>query len=317
MYSYENYRKVKDEIENRRTRAIAEADSRAEQLREISKEIDAVDKELSGTGLLLFKTACEGGSIEPIKEKNRLLRERRASIIKKLGYPEDYTDVKYTCPVCSDTGYTPDDRVCACFKEALVKQTILSSGIGDLINKQSFETFDLEKYSYDNEIYELMKDNLKKAKQFVSEFKRKKTNLFMLGNTGTGKTHLSTSIAREIINLGYDVVYDSATNIISDFEDDKFGRGNDSKEKKSAKYLECDLLIIDDLGTEFTTQFSISCIYNLINTRINRGVSTIVSTNLDADALREKYDDRIFSRLIGAGKSLLFRGRDLRINRKP
>lgn len=313
MYSYENYDKVKFEIERRRKSAQARADARSEALREESDALRLIDEELSGTGLLIFKTACAGGDITPIRERNRELTEKRRAIIKSLGYPEDYTDVKYTCPDCSDTGFIGGTKMCKCFREALIKATIASSGIGDLIDKQTFDNFDLDWYKGEESVLENMRANLAAAKAYVKSFAKKRANLLLIGKTGTGKTHLSTAIAREVISQGFDVIYDSAQNIVSDFETDKFRSGWGS-EPKSDKYLECDLLIIDDLGTEFSSQFTVSCLYNLINTRHNRGMATIISTNLTADELAKKYEDRIYSRLVGAGtRILMFEGRDRRI----
>ncbi|MBQ7386617.1 MAG: ATP-binding protein [Clostridia bacterium] len=313
MYSYENYDKVKFEIERRRRAAVAEADARSADLRERSEELREIDAELSGTGLLLFKTACAGGNISPIRERNQYLVEKRKSIIKSLGYPEDYTDVHYTCKNCSDTGFIGGTKMCSCFREALVKATIASSGIGELIDKQTFENFDLDWYKGEDSVLENMTANLSAAKSYVKNFAKKRSNLLLIGKTGTGKTHISTAIAREIISQGFDVVYDSAQNIVSDFEADKFRSGYGT-EPKSEKYLECDLLIIDDLGTEFSSQFTVSCLYNLINTRANRAMATIISTNLSAEELARKYEDRIYSRLVGVGtRVLVFEGRDRRI----
>ena len=313
MFSYKNYHKVKEEIEKRRRAAIALADSRAEELRSLSPEIREIDNELSGTGLLIFKTVCSGGDVTPIRRRNKELCDKRAALVRSLGYDEDYAEVKYYCKECSDTGFVDGAKICSCFHEELVKATIASSGIGDLIEKQSFDNFDLEWYSDDEENYKRMKGVLEKAKSFVSNFKKEKNNLLMVGTTGTGKTHLSTAIAREIINQGYDVIYDSIHNIISDFEDDKFKSGYSQEEPKSDKYIECDLLIIDDLGTEFSNQFSISCIYNLLNTRINQGKSTIISTNLSSTELSSKYEGRIYSRIIGKSIVLPFKGKDHRL----
>ena len=316
MYSYENYDRVKEEIEKRRQNSIAEADRRNEELREISSEIRDIDEELSGTGFKIFKAACAGEDISPIKERNLELNRRRTDIIVSLGYPEDYTKVKYNCPDCQDSGFIGGTRMCHCFREALVKATIASSGIGNLIDSQSFENFDLNWYKSDPEAYSKMTDIYREARSYVEHFHEKRGNLLLVGPTGVGKTHISTAIAREIINRGYDVIYDSVQNIISDFEADKFRSGYGQYENKSDKYLNCDLLIIDDLGTEFSTQFSLSCLYNLINTRQNKGFATIVSTNYPLKELSNKYEDRIFSRLIGKGcQVLVFMGRDKRLFR--
>lgn len=314
MYSYDNFNKVKEDIENRRLAAIAEADRRSEILRSENEEIDRIDDELSGTGLALFKTALAGGDIVPLKERNQALMKRRREIIVALGYPEDYTEVHYSCPECSDTGYVGGTRMCKCFREALIKATIASSGMGNLIEKQSFDNFDLNWYRGDEEAYKCMKANFAAAKNYVKNFSKKKENLLLIGKTGTGKTHISTAIAREIISLGFDVIYDSTQNIISDFETDKFRSGYSSYEPRSDKYLDCDLLIIDDLGTEFSSPFTISCLYNLLNTRQNRGLATIISTNLSSEELTRKYEDRIYSRIVGSGcRVLIFKGKDKRI----
>ena len=144
-----------------------------------------------------------------------------------------------------------------------------------------------------------MEKNLEAAKEYANNFGKSDKNLLLIGPTGTGKTHITTSIAKVVISKGHSVIYDSAENIVSDFEADKFKSGYVQKESVSDKYLECDLLIIDDLGTEFQSQFSSVCLYNLINTRQNKGLSTIISTNLDSKKLAERYDGRIYSRIAG------------------
>ena len=204
--------------------------------------------------------------------------------------------------------------MCSCLREGLIKATIISSGIGKLIEKQSFDNFSLDIYDESEKAKERMKRNLDAARDYVEGFSKHRGNLLLIGPTGTGKTHISTAIAREVISRGYDVLYDSAQNILADFDDDQFRRRYDD-EPKGKKYLECDLLIIDDLGTEFSTQFSVSCLYNLLNTRQNRALATIISTNLSPEELSKKYDGRIYSRIIGSEtKILAFVGKDKRIN---
>ncbi len=314
MYNYEKYTEVKAEIERRRIAAEAEADARSADLRAVSPEIAAIDSELSGTGMKLFKAALAGEDLEPLKKRNQELNKKKREIIVSLGYPEDYTDVHYTCPNCHDTGYVGGSKVCSCLKEELIKATIASSGIGNLMNKQSFDNFELGIYEGNDHIHKIMKSNLDAAKRFAEDFRNKPGNMLFVGKTGTGKTHLSTAIAREVIKAGFDVVYDTTQNIISDFETDRFKNAYSQAEPLSEKYLRCDLLIMDDLGTEFVTPFTVSCIYNLINTRQNRGLSTIISTNLDQKELASKYEDRIYSRLIGSDYRVLsFVGPDRRL----
>lgn len=314
MYARENYGKVKAIIEARRQKAIKEADVRNTEVSLMSEDIRLIDAELRGTGLIIFKLACEGGDITPLRERNIFLCEERKKCLVKLGLPEDYTEVHYTCTACSDTGFV-GDKMCSCFKEMLITENIKSSGMGNLIERQSFENFDIERYKDNEEGYRRMKSNLSDIKLFIDNFDNSPQTLLFVGKTGTGKTHLSTAIAKALIEKGYEVLYDSSQNVVAAFEHDRFKSGYGPYESKGDKYLDCDLLILDDLGTEFVNQFTLSCLYNLINTRQNKGLSTIISTNLSAKELTTKYEDRIYSRLMGKdSKILLFIGKDARLN---
>lgn len=313
MYARENYSKVKAIIEARRQAALKDSETKNVEVSLMSEDIRLIDAELRSTGLRIFKLACEGGDIAPLRERNLFLCEERRKCLLKLGLPEDYTEVHYTCPICSDSGFI-DGRMCSCFKEMLITENIKSSGMGNLIEKQSFDNFDVERYRENPEAYERMKMNLEDIKDFINDFGKTSRTFLFLGKTGTGKTHLSTAIAKAIIEKGYEVLYDSSQNIVSEFEHDRFKSGYGPYEPHGDKYLECDLLILDDLGTEFVNQFTLSCLYNLINTRQNKGLSTIISSNLAPKELTNKYEDRIYSRLMGKdSKVLLFIGKDSRL----
>ena len=313
MYGYTNYQKIKAEIEERRLAAIAKADDRNEMVRERSEKIKEIDREMTATGLKLFRAACVGADIEPIKERNRELARMRKQALNELGYPEDYTEVHYSCEKCSDTGFI-DGRMCSCFREALIKENIKSSGMGVLIEKQSFEKFVIDSTLPEEEKARLERI-VKTAKDYAQNFSTGNKNLVFLGTTGTGKTHISTSIAKVVIERGFEVLYDTAQNIFSAFEEDKFRSGYGPYTPKGDKYLDCDLLIIDDLGTEFVTQFSTACLYNLINTRINKGLPFIISSNLTNKQLLDTYDSRIVSRIIGSTSLVfVFPGKDKRFD---
>ena len=314
MYTYDNFHRVKHEIEASRLRARAEAEERSAALARISPEIAEIDAELRSTGMVIFKTACEGGDISKIKERNVKLNARRREVMLSLGYPEDYTEPRYSCPVCSDSGFIDGVRICNCFRERLITLNIASSGIGRLIEKQSFDNFDLEWYANDADLYEKMRSNLATAKDYAEHFSERGGNLLIIGSTGTGKTHITTSIAKVVISKGHSVIYDSVENIMQDFEEDRFRSGYAPREPKSDKYHECDLLIIDDLGTEFASQYSTVCLYNLINSRQNKGLATIISTNLTPKDLAARYDGRIYSRIAGNDyQILLFGGNNHRL----
>lgn len=317
MYKSDSYNRAKEIIDNRRSEARNLSIRRTQELELLSPELKKIGEELRSIGPMILKTACEGGDIAPIKERNLKLNEERRALIKALGYPEDYTEVKYTCPKCQDSGYI-DIKMCSCLKELLFTEGIKASGIGRLIEEQSFDNFDMEIYA-DSETRRRMEKIVSGIREFANEFdgKFRGKNLMLMGKTGTGKTHMSTSVARVVISKGYSVIYDSAQNIINDFENDRFHSGYGRQETVSDKYLECDLLIIDDLGTEFTTPFSVSCLYNIFTTRRNRGLSTVVSTNLSAEDIMKKYDDRICSRIIGSDYiTCVFAGSDYRLRKR-
>ena len=312
MYIHNNFQKVKDKIAARRQNAEAASDARRREVADLSPEVAAIDEELRTVGPQIFRAACAGEDITPIKEKNLALSEKRRQLIAALGFPENYTDAVYTCKICNDTGYD-GMRLCSCFKELLTIENIASSGIGNLIEKQSFENFDLSWYGENTEERKKAELNLKAAKSYAQNFGKAPANLLLIGTTGTGKTHISTSIAKAVITRGFEVVYDSAQNIISDFEDDKFRSGySASYEPKSEKYLECDLLILDDLGSEFVTQFTCAELFRIINNRLLRGGKMIISTNLNRSMLKNTYNERIASRISGSFSILEFLGDDIR-----
>ena len=309
MYTRDNFEKVKGIIDARRSEAKRISEEHSDEVRVMSPDIAQIDTELRGVGMQILKAACEGRDINEIRSRNQELVRKRRELIKGLGFPEDYTDVKYTCEVCGDTGYV-DIKMCNCFRSLLLAENVRSSGMGRLIDKQTFDNFRLDVFSDEQRKY--MEKVVPRLRDFAEHFgSHVGENILLTGTTGTGKTHISSAIAKTVISKGYYVLYDSIQNVISAFETDTFRRGAESV---SEKFLECDLLVLDDLGTEFTTPFTVSCIYNLINTRYNRGLSTVISTNLSPTELTKRYDDRIYSRLIGMSSILVaFNGEDYRL----
>lgn len=312
-YSRENMRYATELLAERRRHAEKQADENRKHLHAISAEAVRLDKELSKAGLEAFRIAISGGNVEEniarLRRENEELQKQRKELLASLGLPEDHTKPRYTCRVCNDTGYT-EKGMCVCLKRILTEAGFRSSGLGGLIEKQSFDNFSLAYYV--GEDLHLAKYALESAKRFAESFEKTGENLLLIGGTGLGKTHLSTAIARRAIERGYDVVYETAQNMIADFEYDRFKNGYGNEDSRSDKYFEADLLIMDDLGTELTNQFTVSSLYNIVNTRINRGKSMIISTNLGQKGLFERYDERITSRLLGEFGVVLFKGTDVR-----
>lgn len=317
-YDSGHYKRIKDAYTAKRKEAERLAEERKAQVHALSPAIEEIDRKLAGTGLLLFRIASEGGEdlpkkIEETRKESEKLLDKKKALLSMLGLPADYTEIHYECAACSDTGYLPNTKMCECMKRALAEEGFRTSGLGALIDRQSFENFSLDRF--DEEDRSIMKHNLDFLRDYADTFRAGKKSLILIGGTGLGKTHLSTALARAVIEKGYSVLYDTAHNVIFDFNYDQF-KSKPEEELRSEKYLDCDLLLLDDLGTEVQTKHTASYLYNLINTRMNRGKTTVVSTNLTPNDVVERYGDRLASRLFGEYEILLFRGKDLRLKNK-
>lgn len=317
-YSAEVVKNVREAYEKKRKDAISLAEKHLIEAGNKCSTIAEISRALSMTGLQLYKASVEGTEnleqrIEEIKNENLSLQSIRRQLLVSNGFPEDYLDIKFACDKCNDMGYS-GIKMCSCMKKALVKEAYNHSGLGKVLSSQTFKNFDLSCYP-EGEYREHMSGVLETAKKYVSDFGKpeKDSNLLFIGTTGLGKTHITTAIAKGVIDKGFDVVYDSAQNIVRAFEMERFDR-DERAGLETGRYFDCDLLIIDDLGTEFRNSFTQSCIYNLLNTRINSGKCMIISTNIDSTSkLLDTYDDRITSRLLGSFRSFKFVGKDIRL----
>lgn len=311
-YNKENLRRAREILAARRAGTIGEYEKRQEESFALIPELLPVERNLSMTGAKIMSAALSheltDDALADIRRENERLRALKSRLLASHGLPSDYLDIKYTCPHCSDTGYVGID-MCVCLKRELVRLGFSSSGLGGLLERQSFENFSLDFYAGRDRA--TAENNLRLLKSFAESFKGEGDDSWLLlGSTGLGKTHLSTSVARVLIERGFDVVYASAQDIITVFEERRFGGNYESTSEE--RFFSAELLIIDDLGVEMTNQFTVSCIYTVLNSRINSRRSTLISTNLTQSELRSRYADRITSRLFGEFRPLLFTGRDIR-----
>lgn len=314
-YSRENYRLVREEYENRSLEARNAADARRSELHRVIPRTEEIDRELSATGIKLMGAALGVSrvSVDEIRAGVVKLRAERAALLAAAGYPENYSEPHYECEKCQDTGYV-DGYMCSCMKQRLIMAGYESSGIARLMQNETFDTFSLDYYADDRRNLENMRYIYQTMRRFAETFDPKSSkSIALFGGTGLGKTHLSTAAAKVIIERGFDVVYTGAIGMFSDFEKVRFGNssGRESGENTD-RYFDCDLLIIDDLGSEVANQFTVSCLYDVINTRINKGLPMILSTNLRQDELRQRYWDRITSRIFGEFVTLMLTGTDVR-----
>lgn len=328
-FSREMHEKARAEIKNRRNTAEYTASQRKNELSFKYPEFQFIETELAKTGhetVRAFSLPKEKAEAElsRIREKNKQLREERKNLLKALNLPEDYLDVKYTCEKCQDTGVVEDydnerrvsygTKLCSCHNELLKKYASEKMSSMTPLELSNFEDFDLEYYPKKSESgkspYDLMCDVYNRCVNYAKNFDTDSVNLYFCGRTGLGKTHLSLAIANEVMKKGYNVVYGSVINFLNKLEREKFGRA-DSFETEDI-LIDADLLILDDLGAEFSTAVATSSLYNIINSRIARGVPTIISSNLSLEEIKTRYPESVASRIIGNYVPVKFTGDDIR-----
>jgi len=263
-----------------------------------------------------------GEEAEDIRMRNLELQDQRRLELLKAGFSEDYLNDGPMCSKCSDTGYL-NIEICDCLKELYKAELTKSLSSLLKLGNETFDSFDLSYYDdvpvagagiSSRRTMEIIYET---CVEYARKFGAKSMNLFFNGATGLGKTFLSACIARVVADNGYSVVYDMATAMLPKMVDVRFRRNEDDEEAATEvkRYLSCDLLIIDDLGTEMVNTYTISVLYELINNRLVTGKKTIVSSNLTIDELRMKYSEQIMSRLEGEYQVLTFRGDDIRLKR--
>ena len=292
--------------------------AQAPHVRVLDRELMATMSDLIGIAL----NSDSAGQVEDIRLRNIELQEERRGELLRAGFSENYLDDEYLCSQCHDTGYIGVE-MCACLMEQYKKEQRDSLSSLLKLGDETFDNFDLSYYddapAPDTGISprRSMEIIYETCVEYARKFGNKSMNLFFNGAPGLGKTFLSACIARVVAENGRSVVYDMAAYVFSKFEDAKFSRTDDLDEARGEvkRYLECDLLIIDDLGTEMTTTFTISALYEIINTRLVTGRKTIVSSNLALYELRRRYSEQIMSRLEGEYQVLTFRGDDIRRKR--
>lgn len=314
-YSQEVYSRATEMLERRKEKATMEAQFRFDEISAKIPELESIQQKLSNIGLSISKVFLfsddKKADMEKLMEESLKLQDEKKKLLVKYGYDENALNITYHCPDCKDTGFIGSRR-CKCHKELLknIEREKLSK-IAPL-DDCTFDAFKTEYYP-DTERAERIRANcLKYATNFTTNSK----SIIFYGGTGLGKTHLSLAIANVAINRGYSVVYGTAQNILNDLQNENFGRTDNIRYYERA-VLNCDLLIIDDLGTEFKSAYTVAELYNIINSRILAKLPTIISTNSTPQELEEKYDQRVTSRIIGEYAPLVLQGNDIRyIKRK-
>ena len=289
---------------------------RREQIYALIPEYKDLEDEVASLSVARAKQLLDDPSVDLTEYRSRVsaMASKKKALLKQHGYTEDYLEPGYTCTDCQDTGYINGEK-CHCFRQMEITLLYEQSNIQDMISKENFSTLSYE--YYDGEDLTRFQNAVNVSKNFVAGFKKHYENLFFYGSVGTGKSFLSGCIAKELLMQSNSVIYFSANGLFNTLARYTFDtKSKDALYNLNKDLYNCDLVIIDDLGTEVTNSFVESQLFSLLNERHMCQKSTIISTNLNLEELRDRYSERIFSRITSNYSICKFTGKDIRIQRK-
>lgn len=316
---------IMTEYSKKRLRAVKEADLKKEDLYLKIPRLSEIDKQIRLFSINLSRIFLSNPDdldvqVNKLKDQVENLKKERELIYKENNIPKNYLEVEYECPKCNDSGYTPNGDKCTCFNNEIIKNLFQMSNMVHMLKKENFNTFDINVFS--NESYKNEKLTPKQnmyyvleiSEDFCNNFHTNNMNLLFYGGTGLGKTFMCNCIANELINKEVSVLYQTSFSLFEIIENHKFYKLNESEENRIYYNMifGCELLIIDDLGTEVANSFTNAELFNIINERMITEKKTIISTNLSLEQLRDAYSDRITSRIFNNFVLLKFYGKDLR-----
>ena len=312
--------RARENLENLHANNVAEHYLRQEKIYSRIPEIERIDTRLRTQMTELVGLTLRGGAelntaIKTLEDESLALQAKKAELLVERGYEMDYLDDIFSCPACRDTGYV-GGKMCSCLKAMYNAEVTRELGTLLKNSDECFEKFDLSLYGDARESMEIVYNT---CREYANSFSDRSMNLMFQGGTGLGKTFLSACIARVVAGNGHSVCYDTASSALEAFETKKFSRDAQTAENAAVKVermLDCELMILDDLGTEMLTPMSVSALYTLINTRLVNGRKTVISTNLTDAELSKRYNPQICSRLEGEFTKLPFFGSDIRLTKK-
>lgn len=327
-YPKQVYKKAGEELARRREAAHELTEARAREIADKIPEIPKLQREMAETARAVTRIVIASPrdakrQLDILRDRNLELQRRRGELLEQAGYSADYLAEQSACPKCGGGGYE-GSAMCDCFRELLKKEAYAGLSAVSQVKNSSFSDFSLDMYpdsrtAKGSSPRAHMADVLAFCKEYAGEFSCGSPSLLMIGNTGLGKTHLSLAIAKVVTERGFGVVYTPVQKLTDKLEASKFSYAAEAKEQYARdmeNFLSCDLLVLDDLGAEFITQFSSSALYNIVNTRLVEAKPVIISTNLDPADIESKYSPRMLSRLMGGCRALKFVGKDIRFEKK-
>ncbi|MDE6185322.1 MAG: ATP-binding protein, partial [Lachnospiraceae bacterium] len=306
------YETIMREYEDRQTKNRHLVEQRTNEVYQNVEGYRALSESIAAISVSQGKKLLDGDeyALEELRESIRNLSSMKEQLLTSAGYPSDYLEPVYNCPDCHDTGYI-DGIKCHCFKQAVIDLLYEQSGIRSMLEKENFSVLSYDYFQ--GEDLERFQNSVHTCKNFIKNFDSDYQNLFFYGTVGTGKSFLSGCIARELIESGHSVIYFSSAGLFETLSRNMFDYKNKDDILSFHEDLHgCDLLIIDDLGTEYTSNVTVSAFFSLLNQRHLGKKSTIISTNLSLEDLRNRYSDRIFSRITNQYTVCKFTGPDIR-----
>ena len=306
------YDEIMHEYEERRALHRQELEERVQSIYEALPEYKELDDQTATVSADYGRRLLSGEILDKSMLKNQLaeISRRKALLLRDAGYSSDYLDMGYTCPDCRDTGYIGNEK-CHCFKQKIIETLYDKSNLRVLTRSANFRKMSSEYYK--GEDLNRFLGAKKAAEDFINNFSFDYQNLFIYGTVGTGKSFLAVSVADELLKKGHSVIYFSALGLFEMLAENSFDY-NSKQELKSiySDLYECELLIIDDLGTERANNFTLTELFSLLNERESRKKPTIITTNLSLEELQRTYSDRIFSRITSNFRILKLSGPDIR-----
>lgn len=319
--SNSQYEAIRKEYQRTRDENRILAEARLREVCEAVPEYLPLSESVSTLSVARARRMLEGDedALSGLHQELAELACRRKCLLAEHGFPEDYLEPVYRCPDCQDTGYVTSDQglktKCHCFRQQEISLLYAQSHIQELIERENFSVLSYEYYQ--GEDLRRFEAAVGISRKFIREFGEVCRNLFFYGTVGTGKSFLSGCIARELLQRGCSVLYFSAASLFDTLARYTFdGRLKDSLQDFCEDLYGCDLLIVDDLGTEITNSFVTSALFSCLNERHLRGRSTLISTNISLEELRDRYSDRIFSRISSGFTLCKLTGPDIRILKK-
>lgn len=321
------YEKATRIVSERKEKRRRESDKRRSEVFAKIPRIREIEEELDRYGIRMLNLIASGEcdekrAVSGIMAENKAFTEERGRLLREAGYDENYLDVKPYCSKCEDSGFD-DGKICSCLQREITAIALKEANLSELLAEQTFENFRLSYYSdeyvpeYGCSPRENMQAIFDECKSFAENFDNTDSNLLLCGGCGLGKTFMSSAVANKLIENGRDVLYVSCNALFPILEDMHFGRSVSSEAEYIVKKLnECELLIMDDLGSEFVTQFTCAELFRIINNRLLSGGKMIISTNLNRSMLKNTYNERIASRITGGFSILEFLGTDIRSIKK-